>query len=50
MVLLSVKERILTIQLMNKIARHPTYAKALGLEGVSKVIKSDDFEDESEKE
>lgn len=50
MVLLSVKERILTIQLMNKIARHPAYAKALGLEGISKIIRSDDFEDKSEKE
>ena len=47
---MSVKERILTIQLMNKIARHPTYANDLGLEGISKVIKSDDFKDESEKD
>lgn len=29
---LTAKERILTIRLMEKVKKHPTYAKALGIE------------------
>ena len=29
---MNVRERILTIRLMEKVVRHPAYAKALGIE------------------
>ena len=32
--LLSARERILTIRLLNKLAIHPDYAKVLGIESV----------------
>jgi len=31
---MSTRERILTIRLLEKAAKHPMYARALGLEGV----------------
>ena len=32
---MSTRERILTIRLLEKAAKHPMYARALGLEGVT---------------
>ena len=31
--LLSIRERILTIRLLEKVSKHPIYAKSLGIEG-----------------
>ena len=33
-ILLSTRERIMTIRLLDKILKHPLYAKALGIEGI----------------
>ena len=40
--LLSIRERILTIRLLEKVSKHPMYAKSLGIEGVQPRINSDD--------
>jgi len=42
---LSVRERILTIRLLDKVARHPMYAAALGIECVQEVVSLDDLEE-----
>ena len=42
---MSVRERILTIQLLEKIARQPVYAAAIGIEIVEKTPNSDDSEE-----
>lgn len=43
MVLLSTRERILAIQLLEKISKHPMYAKALGIEGVQAKVSADEW-------
>lgn len=42
---MSARERILTIRLLAKVARHPMYAVALGIECVQERIGLDDLED-----
>ena len=44
-ILLSARERILTIRLLDKAARHPMYAAALGIEYVQERVGSDDLEE-----
>ncbi|MGO5096980.1 hypothetical protein ACTQ34_14345 [Agathobaculum sp. LCP25S3_E8] len=39
---MSVRERILSIRLLNKVSKHPMYAKALGIEGVQAKIRTGD--------
>ena len=38
--LLSIRERILTIRLLEKVSKHPMYAKSLGIEGGQLQITS----------
>ena len=40
-VLLSTRERILTIRLLEKVTRDPVYAEALGIEDVNAEVLSD---------
>ena len=44
MILLRVRERILTIRLLDKVSKHPMYAKALGIEGVQRRGGSGDLD------
>ena len=39
------RERILTIRLLDKVARHPNYAKALGIECIPGMSGPDDLEE-----
>jgi len=41
---LSARERILMIRLLDKVSKHPMYAKALGVEGVQRVVSSGDLD------
>lgn len=43
--LLSTRERILTIRLFDKVARHPMYAMGLGIECEQDRIGLDDLEE-----
>lgn len=40
MVLLSARERILMIRLLEQAAKHPAYAQALGIEGAEMVRRA----------
>lgn len=42
---MSTGERILTIRLLDKVARHPIYTGALGIECVQERVGSDDLEE-----
>ncbi|MGN0335843.1 MAG: hypothetical protein ACI4DV_09355 [Lachnospiraceae bacterium] len=42
---MSVRERILTIRLLDKVSGHPMYAVALGIECVQEMVGSDDLEE-----
>lgn len=44
-ILLSVRERILTIRLLDKVTSYPMYTAALGIEYVQKMAGSDDLEE-----
>ena len=41
MILLSIRERILTIRLLEKVKEDPGYAKTLGIEVVKEKLRSD---------
>lgn len=43
--LLNVRERILTIRLLDKVARQLMYATTLGIECVQELVGSDDLEE-----
>ena len=42
---MSARERILTIRLLDKVARHPMFATTLGIECVQELVGSDDLEE-----
>ena len=42
---MNARERILTIRLLDKVARHPMFAASLGIECVQEMVGSDDSEE-----